>query len=1336
MADLTLTCPKCRNTNSVPVQADVEEFVCQHCGTKSPVIGDYEALGKTFRDPLIGQSIADWEVVEKVGEGGFGAVYKAIDKNLQRPVAIKVMLQSLSSNLEFVQKFYREAITAAALNHPNIVGIHRVGRDEQRNLNFLVMEFLEGRTLAGILEDRGPFNLEEAVPVVLQCADALAVAHDKNIVHRDIKPENIMMDSQGVVKITDFGLAKTLSSDQKSTKVMGTPHFMSPEQFEGKSVDGRSDIYSLGVTFYFLLTKAKPYKGENTVQIIYSILTQEPQPVTELAPDIPEEVWRIIRKMIAKDLGERYANFRDVRKDLLAFQQATEARKMNCPACRAVNIRGRRFCSQCGASLVVRCAHCGKEEPAGTRHCSGCGANVENLVKIRENMDRGEKLRGLGDLKKALGFYKEVLKIDPEHEAAGAATRAIEASLKQIIQRRTEVDTLVEKGRPDEALAALDRFVAEFPSNDDVASYAKTVRRTIIHRAVDLTVQAAEKARAEGRFEEALKGYRRALETDPERTDIAERLVDLQQRLYAVEETKKTAAAALADGRHEEALRLAREVLEFRPDDAVARDIAENAKHGIESVENYVTEARTLLGAHRFEEAVLRLDTAAEVSPLDTNVKSLRAELDRARKEFEGRITAAREDLAAGRYEAALRTAEGLFGLRPDLPAVVSLKKEAEQRVAEQSFEEETKAILAAARKSEETGNFEGALAEIAEVLARKPESEGVLELKAKVEEKISEVTRLRQEADSRLAADEYVKGLEALRAIAALRPTDTKVQEEVRAVAAKQAEIEKSVSAARRLTAEGRFEEAVTEVDRALALAPRHADAARVRRESVRALNATRKHLAQARHHIESELFEEALRELAKAREAGAREADLAELRNAAEEGRKVLLLAEASRAYNFRDYEGAIRLYGEVLAFAPDDRDAVKGDKVSRKMLRRSERESVLPKVLVSAALVLVLGLVRLSAEAGGAKIVKTVADRRAERTARTEDAALGQLTGQAGPETVPGTDVQPPPPVTPEPPPPPTVDPEEQRRLEEEERKAKESEEFIAALKAAMTLGGFERLTALEACRARAGDDPEKRAKREAAIDEAVRPLGSELAGQAERVLLEGDVFQAAQLFEGLSATLKPDFAQELRLAESRQFALALADALRVEQPEARLTALRSVQASAGSIPALRTPREERLNREIGQTVRAWVEEARAATSWQERAAAYGRILDDESVRATILPDGTPLVRQVEPYREFAEAMGQAEGLSARRQYPQAYDAYEFAASQARVEEDRRTADAGREQVRVAWVEALRAKYVSISSHDSEEFYEQVIRPLAEMARFLKLSPEEAFRQITGN
>ncbi|MCU0726196.1 MAG: serine/threonine protein kinase, partial [Planctomycetes bacterium] len=289
-----------KHSSNVPIEADVDEFVCQHCGTKSPVIGDYETLGKVAKDPLIGQSIADWEVVQKVGEGGFGMVYKAIDKNLQRPVAIKVMLQSLSSNLEFVQKFYREAITAAALNHPNIVGIHRVGRDEQRNLNFLVMEFLEGRTLADCLEERGPFSLDEAVPIILQCADALAAAHDKNIVHRDIKPENIMMDSRGVVKITDFGLAKTLSSDQKSTKVMGTPHFMSPEQFEGKSVDGRTDIYSLGVTFYFLLTKAKPYKGENTVQIIYSILTQEPQPVTELAPEVPEEIWRIIRKMIAR----------------------------------------------------------------------------------------------------------------------------------------------------------------------------------------------------------------------------------------------------------------------------------------------------------------------------------------------------------------------------------------------------------------------------------------------------------------------------------------------------------------------------------------------------------------------------------------------------------------------------------------------------------------------------------------------------------------------------------------------------------------------------------------------------------------------------------------------------------------------------------------------------------------------------------------------------------------------------------------------------------------------------------------------------------------------------
>jgi len=343
LADLSLDCPACGTPNSVPMTADSETFVCSECGAESPIEEAASMTTDHVDDYLVGQVISDCRIVAKVGEGGFGTVYKAVDQTLQRPVAVKVMLQSLSTNLEFVQKFIREAVTAAQLNHRNIVAIHKVGRDERRGLHYLIMEFVEGETLSSVVEREGVLTVERLLPIALQACDALATAHEANIVHRDIKPDNLMIDATGTVKITDFGLAKSLASDAKTTKVMGTPHYMSPEQFEGTAVDNRSDIYSLGVTFYYLLSKERPYEGENTVQIIYSILTQDPKPLPQLAPDVPKPLWTVIQRMIEKKPEDRYSSLRETIQDLRRLQHKAAPDKAQCSECGARNPKGRKF---------------------------------------------------------------------------------------------------------------------------------------------------------------------------------------------------------------------------------------------------------------------------------------------------------------------------------------------------------------------------------------------------------------------------------------------------------------------------------------------------------------------------------------------------------------------------------------------------------------------------------------------------------------------------------------------------------------------------------------------------------------------------------------------------------------------------------------------------------------------------------------------------------------------------------------------------------------------------------------------------------------------------------
>jgi eukaryotic-like serine/threonine-protein kinase len=270
-------------------------------------------------DPFIGQRIGNCWIVAKLGEGGFGTVYRAIDEETERPVAVKIVKPERASNEEVIRKFLRGAIAAAQIEHENVVGIFRIGRDERYKRHYIVMEHLKGRTLQVVLDERGPLPAREVIPWILQAAAGLHAAHEKSILHRDLKPDNIMISAEGVVKITDLGLARQMDRNVKTTKVMGTPHFMAPEQFEGKGMDRRTDVYGLGITLYYLLSHQFPYEGKTSMQIVFSILTTPPKPLMEVLPGAPPELWAIIQRMIARVQAERYPTVAEAAADLRAF---------------------------------------------------------------------------------------------------------------------------------------------------------------------------------------------------------------------------------------------------------------------------------------------------------------------------------------------------------------------------------------------------------------------------------------------------------------------------------------------------------------------------------------------------------------------------------------------------------------------------------------------------------------------------------------------------------------------------------------------------------------------------------------------------------------------------------------------------------------------------------------------------------------------------------------------------------------------------------------------------------------------------------------------------------
>ena len=275
-----------------------------------------------------GQKINDrYEIIKTIGEGGMANVYLANDTILDRKVAIKVLLGDLSNDEKFIRRFKREALSVSNLSHPNIVEVYDVGEEDGNY--YIVMEYIEGKTLKQLLQKRGALTLNEVIDIMTQLTDGLAHAHEAYIIHRDIKPQNIMIEDNGLVKITDFGIAMALNSTQltQTNSVMGSVHYLPPEQANGKGSTVKSDIYSLGILMYELLTGSVPFKGDTAVEIALKHMKEKIPSIRKQNPTIPQSVENIVLKATAKNPKNRYDNVRDMYKDLqTALQRDNEKR--------------------------------------------------------------------------------------------------------------------------------------------------------------------------------------------------------------------------------------------------------------------------------------------------------------------------------------------------------------------------------------------------------------------------------------------------------------------------------------------------------------------------------------------------------------------------------------------------------------------------------------------------------------------------------------------------------------------------------------------------------------------------------------------------------------------------------------------------------------------------------------------------------------------------------------------------------------------------------------------------------------------------------------------------
>ncbi len=266
-----------------------------------------------------------YELIEKIGEGGMAVVYKGKDRLLNRYVAVKILRPEFTKDAQFIENFKRESQAAAGLQHPNIISVYDVGREG--DIHFIVMELIDGRPLSDIIKEQAPLNYKQAIEITRQVASALSLAHRNNIIHRDIKPHNIMMTRDGMAKLGDFGIAKAVSDSTlvaETSRIIGSVHYFSPEQARGSYVDERSDIYSLGIVLYEMLTGQVPFDGDNPVQVALMHINDDIIPPSKLVPGIPPALEKLVMKATDKFQSNRYKSADELLEDLQNIEFVTK----------------------------------------------------------------------------------------------------------------------------------------------------------------------------------------------------------------------------------------------------------------------------------------------------------------------------------------------------------------------------------------------------------------------------------------------------------------------------------------------------------------------------------------------------------------------------------------------------------------------------------------------------------------------------------------------------------------------------------------------------------------------------------------------------------------------------------------------------------------------------------------------------------------------------------------------------------------------------------------------------------------------------------------------------
>jgi serine/threonine-protein kinase len=631
------------------------------------------------------KKIGKYDVLDVLGQGGMGIVYKAVDPAIGRKVAIKMMTGGFAENPDLLKRFQREAQSAGALQHPNIVIIYELGTHENGN-PYMAMEFIDGESLESIVANRKRMSLVDKLGIMIQLLNGLQYAHAHGIVHRDVKPANVMVLKDGSIKIVDFGIARI--SDNSMTKtgqIVGTINYMSPEQFNGHVVDGRSDIFSSGVLLYEFLTGALPFDGAETPSVILKILNDPPPPLKEHLQNFPPELEECLLRALSKDREERYGTAEDFAFDLARIQESLKK------------------------EMVV------------------------------EYVDQAKQLFDKKELAKAKDLLQQVLRVDTKNITAQDLMKQVQQLLsvqqrgEQIKQLRANAEDALAQKMIDDALSYCQQALKMDPQNAELLNLQKMIQQAKARKdQIAKSIRRAEDLKADGDFDGALKVADEAVALDPKDTsakNIRDVIAAEIKKLQAQKELQvllDQARAEISQRRFTKAIELIRKSENVAPGATQAgslRNVLNTAReHEAQriAIDKVLIEAEVALHRESLQAAQTKLQAALKKFPGDDKLQELSNVAEELRQAAglgdPEKIGPRAEQLAADdNYQPLIAMVEHALKAAPDARLKEML---AEAQKASAEFDKKAQAITADADRLFKAGKVDEAVSKMEEAPA------------------------------------------------------------------------------------------------------------------------------------------------------------------------------------------------------------------------------------------------------------------------------------------------------------------------------------------------------------------------------------------------------------------------------------------------------------------------------------------------------------------------------------------------------------------------------------------------------------------------------------------